>query len=261
MGAAFIGEIGALLAAHPETDLIVVNPFASYFGGDVSRNAELSEFLRTGLDPLIKPDRAGVLFVHHTNKPPAVKERGGWGTDAFAAYVGAGGAEIVNWSRAMLAVMPTEAAGVFQLTAGKRGQRLGWTDAAGEKTTKQYIAHSEGRIFWREATPEEAEAVDGGKREKADPAKDAEQLADALRKQAASFTDAREIASQLFPRTRARRAYDAVKDSPATYRLSTCRAAKKGCMFIGTQPEAEALARAYDAETGGKAENEAVLPT
>jgi hypothetical protein len=32
-------------------------------------------------------------------------------------------------------------------------------------------------------------------------------------------------------------------------------------MFIGTQSDAEAAARAYDAETGGKAESEAVLPT
>ena len=38
----------------------------------------------------------------------------------------AGGAEIVNWARAILSLMPTKIPGMFRLCAGKRGQRLGW---------------------------------------------------------------------------------------------------------------------------------------
>ena len=117
VGTAFIGEIGALLAAHPETDLIVVNPFQIYFGGDVSRNAELSEFLRTGLDPLIKPDRAGVLFVHHTNKPPAARSAG-LGNRLLRGLRRGGRRRNRELVARHVAVMPTEAAGVFQLTAG-----------------------------------------------------------------------------------------------------------------------------------------------
>lgn len=265
VGGSFIAEVGGILSAHPEIDLLIINPFQSYFGGDVSRNAELSSFLRTGLDPLIKPARAGVLFVHHTNKPPASKERTGWGTDMFAAYVGAGGAEIVNWTRAMLALMPCEGFhGLFQLTAGKRGNRLAWSDPDGNPTNKRVYAHSANRIFWRNATPEEAEAVsaDGrGKREKGDPVKDAEQLADMLRKAPASYTDARALSEQLFPRTRARMAFATVTENPAAYFLSTVRAQKKAAMFIGVKAEAEALARAYNSKTGGKVETEGVLPT
>ena len=59
-------------------------------------------------------------MVHHTNKAPSTSERKGWGTDEFAAYVGAGGAELVNWMRAMLVLMPTGVPGWYTLIAAKR---------------------------------------------------------------------------------------------------------------------------------------------
>ncbi len=265
VGESFISAVETVLDQHPEIDLLIINPFQSYFGGDVSRNAELSAFLRTGLDPLIKPARAGVLFVHHTNKPPNAKDRSGWGTDTFAAYVGAGGAEIVNWSRAALALMPVESLpGAFQLTAGKRGKRLGWTDPDGNPTNSQLIAHSDGRIFWREATTDEVATVGNkraGKGGKGDPEKDAGQLAESLRTQAASYADARALAYEMFQRTRGRTAFDYLKDRPEKYFLSTVRAEEKGCMFIGVEPEATALARAFDERVRNSGKRKRGLPT
>jgi hypothetical protein len=259
----FVGLLGQTMREHPEIDLWIINPFQSYFGGDISRNSEVTRFLRVGIDPLIKPANAAVVFAHHTNKAPPPKERVGWGTDAFSQYIGAGGAELANWARAILVLMPTGVPGVFTLAAGKRGGRLGWVDPAGAKTNTRLIAHSGDRIFWRDATPEEAEAVNGecaGKRPKYDTAKDAERLADELRKKAENLTDARKIATQLSSKTRGAKAFDAVKDNPAAYHLSTRTAKKKGCMFIGTAPDVEAAVRAYDAAASGKTENEAVLP-
>ncbi|HPS09709.1 MAG TPA: AAA family ATPase [Kiritimatiellia bacterium] len=180
-GQAFVEEVGALLDERPDIDLVIVNPFQSYFGGDVNKNNELSAFFRMWLDPEIKDpgdggnDRAAVMFMHHTNKPPNVKEREGWGVDMFAAYIGAGGAEIVNWARAILSLMPTRIPGMFRLCAGKRGQRLGWEDVSGKTSYCKVLKHAEnGNVYWREGTPEDERELglaandgDGGK-EKAD---------------------------------------------------------------------------------------------
>jgi len=251
-GGDFIEYVGKILEEHPELDLLIINPLQSFFGGDISRNAELSGFLRGGLDLLIKPNKVGVLFIHHTNKPPNAKERTGWGADAFASYIGAGGAEIVNWARAVLALMPCENdSGLFRLTAAKRGQRLGWKDAAGVLTDVRFIAHSKNRIFWRDATPEEsatAQASAGGKKTPPDPQADAERIAEILRERAQPLTDARSLAEQLFHRTRGRKAFELLKANPEALGLSLVQARYKGCMFIGVKAQAESVANDYDAK-------------
>ena len=162
-GQEFVDEVGAILDDMPQVDLIMVNPFQSYFGGDCSKNVELSRFFRSWLDREIKDpgdegkDRAAVMFVHHTNKPPSKDdERIGWGVDMFASYIGAGGAEIVNWARAILSLMPTKVYGLFRLCAGKRGQKLGWTDAIGNKVHTKMIKYAEdGRVYWRPTDEED----------------------------------------------------------------------------------------------------------
>jgi hypothetical protein len=257
-GAPFVQRLAAHLQKH-ETDLLIVNPLQSYFGGDLSRNSELSAFLRGAVDPLIKgPDgrgRVGVLFVHHTNKPPTAKERGGWGTDAFSAYCGAGGAELVNWARAVLALMPCEdSPGVFRLVAGKRGQRLGWVDAAGAKTNTRLIAHHERLVFWRDATETETGASERGGRGNrgGDPATDAGTLADTARKAAQGLTSLRAYAVELYGSGRGRRAFDYLIGNTAGYKLAVIKATWKGAAFIGTEPDASAAARAWDTSKGGK---------
>lgn len=251
-GGTFIEYVGKILEEHPELDLLIINPLQSFFGGDISRNAELSGFLRGGLDRFIKPNKVGVLFIHHTNKPPNAKERTGWGADAFASYIGAGGAEIVNWARAVLALMPCENdSGLFRLTAAKRGQRLGWKDAAGVRTDVRFIAHSKNRIFWRDATPEEAataQASAGRKKTPSDPQVDAERIAEILRERAQPLTDARSLAEQLFHRTRGRKAFELLKAKPEALGLSLVQARYKGCMFIGVRAQAESVANDYDAK-------------
>jgi len=251
-GGTFIEYVGKILEEHPELDLLIINPLQSFFGGDISRNAELSGFLRGGLDRFIKPNKVGVLFIHHTNKPPNAKERTGWGADAFASYIGAGGAEIVNWARAVLALMPCENdSGLFRLTAAKRGQRLGWKDAAGVRTDVRFIAHSKNRIFWRDATPEEAataQASAGRKKTPSDPQVDAERIAEILRERAQPLTDARSLAEQLFHRTRGRKAFELLKANPEALGLSLVQARYKGCMFIGVRAQAESVANDYDAK-------------
>ena len=168
VGDAFVEELDILLETHPDVDLVIVNPFQSYFGGDCGRNAELSRFFRTKLDPVIKDaedlgrDRAGILFIHHTNKPPNDKDlRAEWGNDEFAQYIGAGGAEIVNWARVILSLMPSGVPGVFRYICGKRWQRLDWVGLDGKPCKQKLIRHAEnGCIFWRDATDDDAKAVE-----------------------------------------------------------------------------------------------------
>lgn len=175
VGDDFVEELDVLLETCPDADLVIVNPFQSYFGGDCGRNAELSRFFRTKLDPVIKDaedlgrDRAGILFIHHTNKPPNDKDlRAEWGNDEFAQYIGAGGAEIVNWARAILSLMPSGVPGVFRYICGKRWQRLDWVGLDGKPCKQKLIRHAEnGCIYWRDATPEDAAAVEDAMRKPA----------------------------------------------------------------------------------------------
>ncbi len=262
-GEGFIAFVDEAVRTWTDIDLLIVNPFQSYFGGDISRNAELSQFLRAGIDPLIKPGKAGVLFIHHTNKPPSAKDRQGWGTDAFTAYIGAGGAELVNWARAVLALMPCEnEPGMFRLVAGKRGSRLGWVDANGDKTLIRFFAHSKERIYWLEATPEEQIKAQGTRtqRKLADPEADARQLADKLQSRPLKLMDVRNLSGQLFTRTRARKAMDCLKANPGSFGLYMAQAEWKACVFIGLKAEAEAAARAYDSQMRNAKIGAGVLP-
>ena len=256
-GQGFIDRMSGLLAAAPQIDLLIVNPFQSYFGGDVSRNVELTAFLRGGLDPVIKPSRVGVLFAHHTNKPPNAKDRTNWGLDAFSAYIGAGGAEIVNWARAMLALMPVEnTPGLFRFVAGKRGQRLGWTDDVGMKTRKRLIAHHDKFIYWREATEAEVELTSTsggtGDRQGGDPAADAQTLAAYAMKKPVGMTDLRHYAARLLGSGRCRRAIDRLRETPQAFGVVIAKAKRNAAQFVGKQSDAEAAAREWDEPKQGK---------
>jgi hypothetical protein len=159
---AFAMELGTLVAEKP-VDLVVVDPAFAYLGGDSNSQKDVSRFMRELLNPLVKERNIGLMLVHHTNKPPVGKEKETWAGNDFA-YVGAGSAEWINPCRAALAIRSVGSSDVFELIASKRGKRLGWKDATGKLTDKQFIAHhgGEGVICWREATPEEVAEVGGG---------------------------------------------------------------------------------------------------
>lgn len=142
-------------------DVIIVNPLFSFFGADLSNNKDDAHFFREQIDPFIKnPDYGcAIVFIHHANKPPKSAERKGWGTDAFAQYIGAGGTDVAGWTRAQLVLMPIDGhAGWFKLIAAKRGGKLGWKDAEGNATYERIVAHGKEYVYWRTPTPEEIPA-------------------------------------------------------------------------------------------------------
>jgi len=68
-GTAFVEYAKAQIAKH-KPDLIIADPLFSYAGGDVSKQAEMSPFLRNQIQPILNETGVIWAFVHHTGKPP-----------------------------------------------------------------------------------------------------------------------------------------------------------------------------------------------
>ena len=182
MGKEFIAYLRRVQSAH-HFDLVVINPLQGVSGIDLAKNSELSEFCRGGIDPIIKDEKTkcGLLVIHHTNKPPSDADKKNFGKGAFAQYIGAGGQEINAWMRGMLLLMPTIEPGVYELSAVKRGNRLGWTNPPGKNyffPTKliRQSPKEDHMLFWHEisAVPESLQSKSF--KEKRDPTVDAQEL-------------------------------------------------------------------------------------
>jgi len=162
-GERFGAYLDAILTAAGagKPDLVMVDPALAYFGGDINAQKELSPFLRNVLNPVLHRHSVGLVLCHHTNKPASLRGSNGpvpTPTTGDYAYLGAGGAELANWARAVLSIQEVRGAeGLYLLRAGKRGRRLGWTDRDGNTTCRRYIAHARepDAIYWREPDPGE----------------------------------------------------------------------------------------------------------
>ena len=175
-GTGFLSYL-AYAQQQDKSDLITVMPLQSFANCDLNNNYNVSDLLRNKLDPILQSEVApcGCITVHHTNKVPgSAKEIHEWLKGNSAAYAGAGGAELVNWARAVLTLRPhSNIPGYYDLIAAKRGKRLGWKDANGNPTLVKHIAHSDEIMFWREVSSEEIATIgttrpnhDDAKREK-----------------------------------------------------------------------------------------------
>jgi hypothetical protein len=161
----FAETVRPLLTDH-QPDLLWIDPALSYLGAEANSQKDVGWFLRNQLNPLLREFNCGGVVVHHTNKPPAGREKPDWNGGDFA-YLGGGSAEWANWARAILAVRSLGSHSVFELRAAKRGDRLAWTEADGEtKTFTKLIAHATepGVICWREADASEMPETKKAKR-------------------------------------------------------------------------------------------------
>jgi phage/plasmid primase-like uncharacterized protein len=159
-GHSFLSEVERLLALH-QPDLLCIDPALSYLGADANSQKDVGGFLRNVLTPMLRRHGCGCLLIHHTNKPSFGK--GGALQSTDLAYLGSGSAEWGNWARAILALRRIRSGAVFELSAPKRGARLGWKDEKGNVSQTRYIAHSAevGKIYWRCAEPEEKKRPPG----------------------------------------------------------------------------------------------------
>jgi len=149
----FAGTVAPLLEAH-KPDLLGIDPALAYIGGDAASQKDVGAFLRNGLNPLLHRHSCGAIIAHHTNKPPTGNQKPDWKASDFA-YLGTGSAEWCNWARGVLAVRSIGSHDVFELQAGKRGARLQWADADGQRVYSRHLAHSKHGICWLEAEPDQ----------------------------------------------------------------------------------------------------------
>lgn len=120
-------------------DLLVIDPLFAFLGGNASDQEVASPFIRNMLMPLAAEYGCAILLVHHTNKPGANGRQASF----------AGSQEWENAARMTMSLHSRDGGGAT-LEARKRGPRLGWVDAAGERTTKKSIRYSSEFITWLE---------------------------------------------------------------------------------------------------------------
>jgi hypothetical protein len=129
-------------------DLVIINPFCVYLGADTVDAQACTEFLNEWLNPVLLKYRVAAIFIHHTPKTNLRNY------DKYKVwdwmYEGSGRAEITNWARAMLVVMPvTDDMRVYRFIAAKRGSRIGWSNGF-----DRYFAWSSipGVLRWEDAS-------------------------------------------------------------------------------------------------------------
>ena len=128
------------IAAHMPLDLVWLDPLLAYLGTGVNEQAEVTTWLRNGLNPIIHRHGVAVCVLHHTGKVRKQSQD----DDYFMDYIGAGTSDLTNWARAVsfaerTGVNPT----VVEWQHGKRGGRLP------QEVRKVTIQHSqEGIIHW-----------------------------------------------------------------------------------------------------------------
>ena len=163
-GDVFLAKLRDALCAEREAgrpvDLVRINPLHSFAGGDLVRPETVATFCRSGLNQIAHDFNCGILVVHHTPKINLTARPRMDGPEWI--YAATGCADLSNWARAILVIADCgSSTGTFRLIAAKRGKRIGWRNAAGEREYEQYFSHAENAsgMYWRAATPEEVVAA------------------------------------------------------------------------------------------------------
>ena len=144
------------LTAFP-ADLLIINPYSAYQGGNIQDEELNNEFLRGRLSALCTKHQCGALVIHHTTKTQYQKlEDFSW---YDWMYNMAGGASLTNWARAVLIMVPSSVPGTYKFIAAKRFEKIGWQDRA------YWFSHSleNGKMLWVPATAAQIAAAKGGR--------------------------------------------------------------------------------------------------
>lgn len=149
IGPKAIQIIDQILSKRP-CDLLILNPYTAYLPGSIMDDEANSAFLRADLQRLANKHNCALLIVHHTPKTNFRGSTKSWSIMDWM-YSGAGAAVLTNWARAILAIDPLGASGVFRFIAAKRGARIGWEEPI------NYFRHDvrPGVLLWSKASPSE----------------------------------------------------------------------------------------------------------
>lgn len=153
-GDGFIEALKSLLQNEP-CDILWIDPLMAFLGGDPTNTEKLVTFLRQQLNTLLHEHNIAAVISHHTPKITN-RDTSAWSPLDFA-YSGAGGADITNWARAILAIHPTVTQDTYKFIAAKRGKRVGWKDPLNQPELCRLFRHSKGDgLYWE---PGDAELV------------------------------------------------------------------------------------------------------
>lgn len=148
-----------LVKAH-RAQLLFCDPILGFAGGDVSKQEFCSHFLRHILQPVLMRTGVALIAIHHQNKPSRKKDEN---NSITSTYDFTGSSELANWFRAT-AILRREdnEKPHFVFKLGKRGNRAGMKDAAGNYSDSLRICHSKirGEIKWEINTSSPNEAAD-----------------------------------------------------------------------------------------------------
>lgn len=155
-GARFCTRLREMIDAD-RPDIVWVDPLLSFAGIDVSKQDQVTPFLRELLTPVLESTGAVMIGVHHTGKPKDSKATKDW-TAIDWAYAGIGSSELVNWARAVMLLRPVDGRD-FELKLAKRGSRAGALHPDGEPATSSvWLRQAVGRIYWEHCQPPEEPA-------------------------------------------------------------------------------------------------------
>lgn len=103
-------------------DLVIINPYGVYQGKDVSNPLDNTHFLNHLLNPVLTKYDVAAVIIHHTPKTNFVNfdKLSPWDFQ----YAGAGSANMTNWARAIMVIVPQKIERLFLFVAAKRGSRL-----------------------------------------------------------------------------------------------------------------------------------------
>jgi hypothetical protein len=155
IGAAFPEFLESLILKHG-AEVVWVDPLLAYAGFDIADQSLTTDWLRTQVDPVLKRTKAAMIYMHHTTKPKSADDLDSM-TPSQLAYLGAGSAEWVNYSRDAGFLYRTKGEPArYKFGFSKRASRCGLQDMDGNwaKSGFVYLQHSpEAKVLRWEYAP------------------------------------------------------------------------------------------------------------
>jgi RecA-family ATPase len=160
-GARFLQALDAhlehLAANWAKPDLVIMNPYTSFLGGEIKDDGYNNMFLRNLLNPLLTKHKCAAIIIHHTPKTN-FRDTSTWRPSDWM-YSGAGASCLTNWARAYLVIDPTSVHETYKFIAAKRGKRIGWGDHFPVFETYWSHCSERDKLLWIAATAEEIQAA------------------------------------------------------------------------------------------------------
>jgi len=161
IGGAFPEFLEALILRH-NAEVVWIDPLLAYAGFDIADQSLTTEWLRTQVDPVLKRTKAAMIYMHHTTKPKSADDLDSM-TPSQLAYLGAGSAEWVNYSRDAGFLYRTKGEPArYKFGFSKRASRCGLEDIDGQRSKSGfiYLQHSpEDKVLRWEHAPSGTETA------------------------------------------------------------------------------------------------------